>query len=71
MTDSTLDLNLQELTRATTAVRMEAAAQTDSSRTTSVHRFFHLLLLECAERMTPQDFRHAIEIAREQLRKPL
>ncbi len=69
MPTTDLDRNLVQLSQATGEVRMEAAD--DATRSSSVHRFFHLLLLECAERMTPQDFRHAIEIAREQLKRPL
>ena len=62
-----LDRNLDALQNATGEVRTEFARM-DSADT--VKRFFHLVLMECAERMTNRDFRRAIDIAREQLRRP-
>lgn len=63
-----LDANLDALNKATTQVRAES--RDDGDRRT-VQRFFHLLLMECAERMTVAEFRKSIEVAREQLRKPI
>ncbi len=64
MTPAPLDKNLDALHRATSEVRSEFSGHD------VVKRFFHLLLLECAERMTAAEFRQSIEIARQQLRKP-
>ncbi len=64
MSPATLDRNLKALHSASEDVRKRHTAY-------ALKRFYYLLLMECAERMTPGDFIASIAIAREQLRKPL
>ena len=37
----------------------------------AIRRFYHMVLLECAERMSTDEFSRCLKIAREQMRKPL
>lgn len=37
----------------------------------AIRRFYHMVLLECAERMEPREFRKCIKVAHEQMRRPL
>ncbi len=60
-----LTLNIDQLSEATRRTVTEAPA--DHNRAEVIRRFYHLLLLECCERMTVADFRRSIQIAREQM----
>lgn len=60
---TTLDQNIDKLELAADFVREEFDFET-------IKRFYHLALLECAERMKAQEFAAAVEVAREQLRRP-
>lgn len=72
MPPSTLEINLEALRKATGGVRFEFPREpASSSGVDSVTRFYHLLLLECCERMTVTEFRNAVSVAREQVRKPV
>ncbi len=58
-----LTVNIDLLSEAT----RQTAAEMPADRAGAVRRFYHLLLLECCERMTVADFRRSIQVAREQL----
>ncbi len=60
-----LTVNIDLLSEATRRTAAEMPA--DHNRTEVIRRFYHLLLLECCERMTVADFRRSIQVAREQL----
>lgn len=61
-----LDQNLDALSRASARIRYGLKRTHEES----LQRFYHLLLMECAERMSEADFARSIEIAIDQLGSP-
>lgn len=61
---NTLDMNLESLEIAADQVRDEFGLD-------AIKRFYHVALLECAEQITPAVFARCLEVAREQMRRPL
>ncbi len=59
-----LEPNLDALETAADRVREEIDFD-------AIRRFYHMVLLECAEKMAPKDFARCIKVAREQMRRPL
>ena len=58
-----LDQNIDTLELAVDFVREEFDFDT-------IKWFYHLVLLECADRMHPKDFDQSVKVAQEQLRRP-
>ncbi len=59
-----LDQNLATLETAADAVREEFDYA-------AIKRFYHMTLLECAEFMPAEVFARCVNVAREQMRRPL
>jgi hypothetical protein len=71
--ETVLDRNLDALQLETSRVFQEFGPGQNVGKfgdVDTVRRFYHLLLMECAERMTAMDFAQCVSVAREQMRRP-
>ncbi len=61
---------MSPLERNTDALEAAADYVREEFDFATIKRFYHMVLLECAERMKTEDFQRSITEARAQLRRP-